>query len=66
MEDNGPKKISPKKISVEKLVSLFLKLKPRRPEPEATDYSRWNQTEEAYREEQEEWLEEVARKKNDE
>ena len=52
-----------KKISVERLVSLFLKLRPGRPEPEQADYSRWNQSEDAYRQEQEEWLAEVARKK---
>jgi len=58
MEEKGQKK-----ISVERLVSLFLKLRPRRPEPDQADYSRWNQSEEAYRQEQDEWLAEVERKK---
>lgn len=51
------------KISIERLISFFLKLKSKRPDPGETDYSRWNQTEEAYQQEQSQWLEEIRRKK---
>jgi hypothetical protein len=51
------------RISIEKLVSLFLKLKTKRPRPVETDYSRWDQTEEQYQQEQAQWLENIRRKK---
>ncbi len=51
------------KISIERLISFFLKLKSKRPDPVETDYSRWNQSEEAYQQEQAQWLEEIRRKK---
>ncbi|MFO8111378.1 MAG: hypothetical protein R6T92_02610 [Desulfosalsimonadaceae bacterium] len=52
------------KISVERLISFFRKLKAKRPEAAEADYSRWNQTEDDYQQEQAEWLEAVRRKKN--
>jgi hypothetical protein len=52
------------KISIEGLISFFRKLKAKRPEPTEADYSRWNQTENDYQQEQAEWLEAVRRKKN--
>lgn len=55
----------PGKISIQKLVSLIRKLKGKRPDAGETDYSRWNQTEEEYQQEQAEWLERVRRKKPD-
>ena len=52
-----------KGISAKKLAALIKKLKPKRPEAPEADYSRWNQTEKDYRQEQAEWLETVRRKK---
>ncbi len=52
------------KISVERLISFFRKLKGKRPKPAEPDYSRWNQTEDDYQQEQAEWLEAVRQKEN--
>lgn len=51
------------RISIKLLLRLFSKLKAKRPDLNETDYSRWNQTEEEYQEEQANWLESVRRKK---
>ena len=51
------------KLTIERLVSFFLKLKTKKPQPGETDYSRWNQTEEEYQQEQNEWLKKIRQKK---
>lgn len=51
------------RISVDKLISIFRKIGGKRPEPREADYSRWNQTEEEYQQEQARWEESVRRKK---
>lgn len=53
----------PGKISVKKLIVLLRKIKGKRPRPGETDYSRWNQTESEYQQEQARWLESVKQKK---
>ena len=50
-------------ISVDKLITIFRKIGGKRPEPREADYSRWNQTEEEYQQEQSRWEESVRRKK---
>lgn len=51
------------KLNIERLVSFFLKFKFKRPQQGETDYSRWNQTEEEYQQEQNEWLKKIRQKK---
>jgi len=48
---------------IQRLKALFKTFQSRRPKLEETDYSRWQQTEEAYQKEQAEWLESVRRRK---
>lgn len=52
-----------KKDWIERLKAFFKTLQSRRPKPEETDYSRWQQTEAEYQKEQAEWLESVRRRK---
>ena len=59
MDETGPGK-----ISIKKLVSLIGKLKGKRPDAREADYSRWNQTEQEYQQEQAEWLESIRRRKD--
>lgn len=53
------------KISIEKLVEIFGKLKARRVGWEEADYSRWKQSEAEYQQEQAEWLESLKHKKEE-
>ncbi len=46
-----------------RLIEFFKKFRSRSPKPDKPDYSRWNQTEEAYQKEQAEWLASRRRKK---
>lgn len=46
-----------------RLIAFFKNLRSQSPKPGNPDYSRWNQTEEAYQEEQAEWLASRRRKK---
>ena len=48
---------------IQRLKALFKTFRGKQPKPEETDYSRWQQTEEAYQKEQAEWLESVRRRK---
>jgi Zn-finger nucleic acid-binding protein len=48
---------------VEKLINFFRGFRSSRPGPEEADYSRWNQTEADYQEEQAQWLESVRRRR---
>ncbi len=50
------------KISIEKLVALIRKLNPGKPDLREADYSRWDQTEEEYQQEQAQWLARVRGK----
>ena len=52
-----------KQIWIERLKAFFKTFRGKPPKPEETDYSRWQQTEEAYQKEQAEWLESVGRRK---
>ncbi len=54
---------SPKTDWVNRLIAFLKTLPARRSRPSETDYSRWQQTEEEYQQEQEEWMEAVRRKK---
>jgi len=48
---------------IDRLIAFFKTLRGRSSRPREADYSRWNQTEEAYQQEQAEWLASVRRKK---
>lgn len=56
---------TPKKQWVERLVRFFKNLPGKPPQSSETDYSSWNQTEDAYQREQAEWLETVRRRKTE-
>jgi len=50
---------------IERLKAFFKTLQNKRPKPEETDYSRWQQTEAEYQKEQADWLASVRRRKSE-
>ena len=54
------------KIQVDQLIEFFKTLQQKKPRPEQTDYSSWDQTEAEYQKEQAGWLKKVKLKKQTE
>ena len=51
------------KNQVDKLIEFFKTLQQQKPRPGPADYSSWDQTEEAYQEEQARWMAKLNQKK---
>ncbi|MFO7837896.1 MAG: hypothetical protein R6X08_00160 [Desulfosalsimonadaceae bacterium] len=56
---------SPKTDWINRLIAFFKTLPGKRSGPSDPDYSRWQQTEEEYQQEQAEWMEAVRRRKTE-
>lgn len=53
-------------IRIKRLIAFFKRFRTGRPKPGETDYSRWNQDEESYQQEQREWLASVRGRRAEE